>query len=99
MKNSVCVKLSDSRLEQSLTQEIKECSVSDSFESTIRKLYKDLNNLTSAYVFTVVQSQVPSCSPNRGSIPRKEERKPRTVFVGRGQGAGGGATLQSPFQS
>lgn len=32
---------------------MKECSVSNSSESTIRKLYKGLNNLTSAYVFTV----------------------------------------------
>lgn len=67
---------------------MKECSVSDSSESTIRKLYKGLNNLTSACVFTVVQFQVSGHSPNRGFIPRKEERKPRTAFVGRGQGTG-----------
>lgn len=73
--------------------------VSDSSGSTIRKLYKGLNNLTSAYVFTVVQLQISGSSPSTGFIQRKGERKARIAFAGREQGTDRAATPQCPFQS
>lgn len=69
--------------------------MSDSSGSTIRKLCEGLNNLASAYVFTVAQLQILGPFPSTGFIQRKRKRKTRTTFMGKEQGTGGTATLIS----